>query len=102
MKLIELFRLTGRLVSRNKIILLVRAKTGTLIRTIFKAHNPKLIDYFVNVVLNELSNDVREYLLASALFDKFDAKLMQHILPHLDSKLILQRIIQKGFVYQLS
>lgn len=97
----ELFRLTEGWLAGIKLALLVRAKTGTLSTHNIQGSQPEIVDYFVNVVLNELSNDVREYLLASALFDKFDAKLMQHILPHLDSKLILQRIIQKGLFINL-
>lgn len=97
----ELCRLTEGWLAGIKLALLARAKTGVLSTQNFQGTQPEIVDYFVSVVLSEVASEVREFLLASAIFDKFDAKLMQHILPHLDSKSLLQQIIHKGLFINL-
>lgn len=92
----ELCRLTEGWLAGIKLALLARGKTGVLSTQNLQGTQPEIVDYFVNVVLHELASDLREFLLASSIFDKFDAKLMQHILPHVDNKLLVQTIINKG------
>lgn len=92
----DLNRLTEGWFAGIKLALLARAKTGILNLNHLKGSQSEIIDYFVNVVLHELNSDLRDFLLASAIFDSFDALLMQYILPHQDNKALLQQVIHNG------
>lgn len=92
----ELLRLTEGWMAGIKLALLARAKTGHLLPKQFQGTQPEIVDYFVDVVLAELPEALRDFLLASSILDKFDPKVTQHLLPHLDSQQMIQRLIQKG------
>lgn len=92
----DLLRFTEGWMAGIKLALLARAKTGHLLTTHFQGTQPEIADYFVDVVLADLPQPLREFLLASSIFDKFDPKVTQHLLPHLDSQQIIQQLIQKG------
>lgn len=92
----ELLRLTEGWMAGIKLALMARAKTGQLFPKHFQGTQPEIVDYFIDVVLAELDVSLREFLLASSILKHFDAKTMQHLLPHLDSQQLIQRIIQKG------
>ena len=92
----DLLRFTEGWMAGIKLALLARAKTGQLLTKHFQGTQPEIVDYFVDVVLADLSQPLREFLLASSIFDKFDPKVTQHLLPHLDSSQLIQQLIQKG------
>lgn len=92
----ELLRLTEGWMAGIKLALLARAKTGQLLPTHFQGTQPEIVDYFIDVVLAELDQPLREFLLASSILKHFDVKVMQHLLPHLDSKQLIQSLLQKG------
>lgn len=92
----ELLRLTEGWMAGIKLALLARAKTGHLLPKQFQGTQPEIVDYFVDVVLAELPEALRDFLLASSILDKFDPKVTQHLLPHLDCQQLIQRLIQKG------
>lgn len=92
----ELLRLTEGWMAGIKLALLARARTGELLPKHFQGTQPEIVDYFIDVVLTELALPLREFLLASSILEHFDAKVMQHLLPHLDSQQLIQHLIQKG------
>lgn len=92
----ELLRLTEGWMAGIKLALLARAKTGQLLPQHFQGTQPEVVDYFIDVVLAELPPSLREFLLASSIFEKFSPKVTQYLLPHLDSQSLIQSLIQKG------
>ncbi|PTQ90152.1 helix-turn-helix transcriptional regulator [Agitococcus lubricus] len=98
----ELVRITEGWIAGIKLALLARAKTGQLATGDFQGTHPEIVNYFLDVVLNELDAPLREFLLVSAILDKVDAKIMSFLLPNLDCWPLLQRVWQKNlFIHPL-
>lgn len=91
-----LLQMTEGWMAGIKLALLARGRTGHLLPRDFHGNQPEMVDYFVDVVLNELTPGLRDFLLNTAIFDQFDLSLCQSLLPAADCADILEQIIQHG------
>ena len=71
----ELMALTEGWLAGIRLALMARARTGHFMPRDFHGGQPELVDYFANVVLAELPPEERGFLLATAVFERFDAAL---------------------------
>lgn len=84
-----------------KIALLACARAGDAALTAFSGSQPELVDYFAHVVLRGLSEDQREFLLYSSLFERFDAALCDAVLKREDSARLIDRLMSQGLFIQM-
>lgn len=79
-----------------KIALLACARAGDSALSAFSGSQPELVDYFAHVVLRGLSEDQRDFLLYSSLFERFDAALCDAVLMREDSARLIDRLMTQG------
>lgn len=75
-----------------KVALLAYARFGTIALERFNGSQPEIVDYFGHVVLKRLSPNLREFFLCSAIFERFDGDLCDHVLDRSGSALLLEDI----------
>lgn len=75
-----------------KIALLAYARFGTCALERFNGSQPEIVDYFAHVVLRQLAPSLREFLLCSGLFERFDGALCDHVLQRSGSALLLEEL----------
>jgi LuxR family transcriptional regulator, maltose regulon positive regulatory protein len=73
-----------------KIALLAYARFGTCALERFNGSQPEIVDYFAHVVLRQLAPSLRDFLLCSGLFERFDGALCDHVLQRSGSALLLE------------
>lgn len=74
-----------------KLALLAYAKSGESALSVFNGNQPELLNYFGHEVLKFLTQDVRNFVLTSALFEHFDAELCAQVFGQ-ESVVILERL----------
>lgn len=75
-----------------KLALLACQRYGRSALDDFHGHAPEMIDYFGPVVFHGLPHNLQQFYLCTALLDKFNAALCDHVLQRNDSAHVLERI----------
>ena len=88
----SLLGMTEGWVAGVKIALLAYARFGTQALERFNGSQPEIVDYFGHVVLRQLPQDLREFLLCSGLFERFDGALCDHVMQRSGSALLLEEL----------
>lgn len=88
----SLLGMTEGWVAGVKIALLAYARFGTHALQRFNGSQPEIVDYFGHVVLRQLPPHLREFLLCSGLFERFDGALCDHVLQRSGSALLLEEL----------
>ena len=96
----ELMALTEGWLAGIRLALMARARTGRFMPQDFHGGQPELVDYFTNVVLAELPADERDFLLATAIFDRFDAALCAALPGVTQASARLEGLLHKGLFLQ--
>ena len=73
-----------------KMALLAYARFGTEALERFGGGHPEIVDYFGHVVLKRLSAQLHDFLLCSAIFERFDGDLCDQVLGRSGSALLLE------------
>ncbi|WP_068830144.1 LuxR C-terminal-related transcriptional regulator [Pseudomonas sp. BMS12] len=73
-----------------KMALLAYARFGTEALERFGGGHPEIVDYFGHVVLKRLSPSLHDFLLCSAIFERFDGELCDQVLSRSGSALLLE------------
>lgn len=73
-----------------KMALLAYARFGTEALERFGGGHPEIVDYFGHVVLKRLAPQLHEFLLCSAIFERFDGELCDQVLGRSGSGLLLE------------
>lgn len=96
----ELMRITEGWLAGIRLALMARSRTGRFMPEEFHGGQPELVDYFANVVLAELPPEEREFLLATAIFERFDPALCATLPGLSDTGSRLEGLLQKGLFLQ--
>lgn len=96
----ELMALTEGWLAGIRLALMARARTGHFMPRDFHGGQPELVDYFANVVLAELPPEERGFLLATAVFERFDAALCNALPGVSEAHVMLERLQRKGLFLQ--
>ncbi|MDF1821719.1 MAG: LuxR C-terminal-related transcriptional regulator [Alcanivoracaceae bacterium] len=96
----HLYRLTEGWAAGVKLALLAGAGKERLPLETFTGSRPELVDYFAYVVLRDLSDQTRQFLLATALLDGVSAPLCDFILDTRESRSILDELVGRGLFIQ--
>ncbi|UUY07831.1 LuxR C-terminal-related transcriptional regulator [Pseudomonas sp. J452] len=88
----SLMAMTEGWVAGVKVALLAYARFGTIALERFNGSQPEIVDYFGHVVLKRLSPHLRDFFLCSAIFERFDGDLCDHVLERSGSALLLEDI----------
>lgn len=88
----SLMAMTEGWVAGVKVALLAYARFGTIALERFNGSQPEIVDYFGHVVLKRLSPHLRDFFLCSAIFERFDGELCDHVLERSGSALLLEDI----------
>jgi LuxR family maltose regulon positive regulatory protein len=91
----SLLGMTEGWVAGVKIALLAYARFGTQALQRFNGSQPEIVDYFGHVVLRQLPPDLREFLLCSGLFERFDGALCDHVMQRTGSALLLEALAER-------
>ncbi|WP_339524804.1 LuxR C-terminal-related transcriptional regulator [Pseudomonas sp. EA_35y_Pfl2_R111] len=91
----SLLGMTEGWVAGVKIALLAYARFGTQALQRFNGSQPEIVDYFGHVVLRQLSPNLREFLLCSGLFERFDGALCDHVMQRTGSALLLEELAER-------
>lgn len=97
---LELMQLTEGWLAGIRLALMARERTGRFMPQDFQGSQHELVDYFTNVVLADLPADERDLLLATAIFERFDAALCAALPGVGDSYARLNSLLQKGLFLQ--
>lgn len=73
-----------------KMALMAHARFGTEALQRFGGGHPEIVDYFGHVVLKKLSPQLHDFLLCSAIFERFDGELCDRVLGRSGSALLLE------------
>jgi len=73
-----------------KMALMAHARFGTEALQRFGGGHPEIVDYFGHVVLKKLSPQLHDFLLCSAIFERFDGELCDRVLDRSGSALLLE------------
>ncbi|HBX55194.1 LuxR C-terminal-related transcriptional regulator [Pseudomonas sp. UBA2684] len=87
-----LIAMTEGWVAGVKVALLAYARFGTSALERFNGTQPEIVDYFGHVVLEQLSPSLREFFLCSALFERFNGAICDHVLQRSGSALLLEEL----------
>ena len=96
----HLHRLTEGWAAGVKLALLAGAGKERLPLESFTGTRPELVDYFAYVVLRDLSDRSRQFLLATALLDGLCAPLCDFILDSQESRAVLDELVARGLFIQ--
>ncbi|MET1079142.1 MAG: LuxR C-terminal-related transcriptional regulator [Pseudomonas sp.] len=88
----SLLAMTEGWVAGVKVALLAYARFGTIALERFNGTQPEIVDYFGHVVLKGLSPSLRAFFLCSAIFEKFDGAICDHVLQRSGSALLLEEL----------
>ena len=91
----SLLGMTEGWVAGVKIALLAYARFGTQALERFDGSQPEIVDYFGHVVLRQLPPDLREFLLCSGLFERFDGALCDYVMQRTGSALLLEELAER-------
>ena len=91
----SLLGMTEGWVAGVKIALLAYARFGTQALQRFNGSQPEIVDYFGHVVLRQLPPNLREFLLCSGLFERFDGALCDHVMQRSGSALLLEELAER-------
>ena len=75
-----------------KMALLAYARFGTEALERFGGGHPEIVDYFGHVVLKRLAPPLHDFLLCSAVFERFDGALCDEVLGREGSALLLEEL----------
>ena len=75
-----------------KMALLAYARFGTEALERFGGGHPEIVDYFGHVVLKRLAPPLHDFLLCSAIFERFDGALCDEVLGREGSTLLLEEL----------
>lgn len=95
-----LLGLTEGWVAGIKLALLARRRNGRFMPEDFNGSQPELVDYFADVVLADLPAPERDFLLATALFERFDLTLCAGLPGLTDTAARLEHVLQSGLFLQ--
>lgn len=73
-----------------KMALLAYARFGDIALQRFNGSQPEIVDYFGHVVFKRLSPQLRDFLLHSAIFERFDGALCDQVFGRSGSALLLE------------
>ncbi|HUE94255.1 LuxR C-terminal-related transcriptional regulator [Pseudomonas sp.] len=91
----SLLGMTEGWVAGVKIALLAYARFGTQALQRFNGSQPEIVDYFGHVVLRQLPPNLREFLLCSGLFERFDGALCDYVMQRTGSALLLEELAER-------
>ncbi|MGB4075696.1 LuxR C-terminal-related transcriptional regulator [Pseudomonas sp.] len=91
----SLLGMTEGWVAGVKIALLAYARFGTQALERFNGSQPEIVDYFGHVVLRQLPPHLREFLLCSGLFERFDGALCDYVMQRTGSALLLEELAER-------
>lgn len=75
-----------------KVALLAYARYGIASLERFDGSQPDIVDYFGHVVLRQLSPELRDFFLCSAIFERFDGQACDQVLQRSGSALLLEQL----------
>lgn len=75
-----------------KVALLAYARYGVRALERFDGGQPDIVDYFGHVVLRQLSPELRDFFLCSAIFERFDGEACDRVLQRSGSALLLEQL----------
>lgn len=78
-----------------KLALLAYIKSGDAALSTFNGNQPELLNYFGYEVLKYLTDDVRKFVLTSALFESFNASLCNAVIGP-DSEILIEKLLAQG------
>lgn len=96
----HLYKLTEGWAAGVKLALLAGAGKERLPLEAFTGTRPELVDYFAFVVLTDLSDRSRQFLLATALLDGLSVPLCDFILDSRESRAVLDELVARGLFIQ--
>jgi LuxR family maltose regulon positive regulatory protein len=88
----HLLGLTEGWMAGVRIALLVQAHNGPSAIENFNGRQPEVMDYFAHVVLRDLTPDLHDFVLCSAVLEEFDAALCDAVLGRRDSARLISLI----------
>ena len=88
----SLLAMTEGWIAGVKLALLAYARFGTTALECFNGTQPEIVDYFGHVVFKGLSPNLHEFFLCTAILDKFDGALCDHVLQRTGSALLLEEL----------
>lgn len=90
-----LLEMTEGWVAGVKLALLAYARSGTIALQSFNGSQPEIVDYFGHVVFKGLAPSLRDFLLCSAIFEKFNGPLCDNVLQRTGSALLLEQLAER-------
>jgi LuxR family maltose regulon positive regulatory protein len=90
-----LLNMTEGWVAGVKIALLAYVRSGARALEKFDGSQPEIVDYFGHVVLRQLPDDLREFLLCSALLERFDGTLCDFVMQRKGSARLLEELAER-------
>jgi LuxR family maltose regulon positive regulatory protein len=91
----NLLEMTEGWVAGVKLALLAYARAGTIALQSFSGSQPEIVDYFGHVVFKGLPSTLRDFLLCSAIFEKFNGALCDQVLQRSGSALLLEDLAER-------
>jgi LuxR family maltose regulon positive regulatory protein len=91
----NLLAMTEGWVAGVKLALLAYARAGTIALQSFNGSQPEIVDYFGHVVFKGLPPSLRDFLLCSAIFEKFNGALCDQVLQRSGSALLLEDLAER-------
>jgi LuxR family maltose regulon positive regulatory protein len=80
--------------------LLACSRAGLHAIDAFNGTQPELVDYFAHVVLRELPEDQRNFLMHTAMMEHFDAALCDAVMHRNDSARVIDRLLAQSLFLQ--
>lgn len=91
----SLLEMTEGWVAGVKLALLAYARSGTIALEHFNGSQPEIVDYFGHVVFKGLAPALRDFLLCSAIFEKFNGVLCDQVLQRSGSAMLLEDLAKR-------
>lgn len=96
----HLLGLTEGWMAGVRIALLAEARSGSRAIEHFDGRQPEVMDYFAHVVLRDLSPDLHDFVLSTAVLEEFDAAFCDAVLGRRDAARLLRQIAAEALFLQ--
>ncbi|QCF27684.1 LuxR C-terminal-related transcriptional regulator [Hydrocarboniclastica marina] len=92
----RLYHLTEGWAAGVKLALISYARSGAAALDAFSGNQPEMVDYFCHVVLKGLCEPTRAFLIATAIFERFNSAVCDHVFQSTGSARFIELFLSQG------